>query len=135
MQNEEDIFNAQEDIVRLQEEAAQKRKEAAQAAVEAVKKRYSRLLTANDLLKRAATAFGNTDRLRELAEAESKILSDQANALEAQIANLEAVGDTEGADALRDEVADLRMQITEMAQQMLRDAVDAVSAAASKERG
>jgi seryl-tRNA synthetase len=133
-QNEEDIYDAQEEVKRLEEQAAQKRKDDAIKLVEDVKKRYSSALASNDIFKRMAAAVGNVDWLNSLNQKQADLITDQANELEGKIAGLRAAGANEEADALVAEVADLRAQVFEIAQQALRDAMDAIGKTASRKR-
>lgn len=134
-QNVEDIFAAQEAVTAAAAEALQKRIDEQTKLVDDIRSRFARRTAANEIFRRMASALGNADWLRSINAEQSNILTQQANELEGRIAAARGAGANELADQLEQDVADLRAQVFELAQQAIKDAVDAINNAATRRLG
>jgi phage-related protein len=101
-----------------------------QAITDGITKRYE-LANANiDRQKREATALGNVGQLRNLAQQSIDNLNGLANEINSRIDATRAIGTREAieaADAMAEQVRDLRTQVIEATAQMLRDDVERVN--------
>jgi hypothetical protein len=135
VQNTEDIFNAQEDLAKAQEEATQKRLDAFQAITDSIKDRFTKRTAVNDLARRVATALGSPDLMAKVNENAASIVGDNLNELIAQLHQARTMGFTEQATALQADIDELYTQATELAQQAIKDQIDAINTSASRRMG
>ena len=112
----------------------QKQIEIQQEAVNEINKRAEKVRGGLDLAKRMAAAVGDEGLVGVINQQIANSMSQTANELEGRIAAARAAGADDLADQLEKDVADLRVQIFEAAQQALKDAADAVSKTAGRER-
>jgi hypothetical protein len=127
--NLQSIYEAQQAYIQAQLDAQQK-------FVDAINNRYERALGGVDRAKRIADALGQDTA--GLAQAQRDLLTGQANELQGRIASLRAVGSEDAikaADALSDQVADIRVQIFESIQQSIADAADRINQQAQRSLG
>jgi phage-related protein len=132
VQNTEDIFSAQEELARAQEEAAQKRKDAFQKSIDDVKDAFTKRGASLDLAKRVASALGSPELLEKATNTLESNLRDNINSLQSKLADAKSKGYTDIADALQADIDELNTQVVELAQQRLRDAMEAIGTAASR---
>ncbi len=132
IQNEEDIFNAQEELARAQEEAAQARKDAFQKTVDDLKEAFTKRGNIAERAKRVATALGDSKLLNAATDAVQNNLTDNINQLSERLGAARAAGYTDIAAGLEEDIAELNVQVLELAQQRLRDAMDVISTAATR---
>jgi hypothetical protein len=126
MQNEEDIYAAQEAL-------AEARKAAMQEIVDKVKDKYTKLTAQTDRAKRVATVLGvGMDAVNNTIQAN---MSANLAELQGALNTANARGQTEIADGLRDDIAELQTSILEFAQQRIQDTIDAVNKTASRRMG
>ena len=132
IQNTEDIFSAQEEVARAQEEAAQKRLDAFQAITDSIKDRYTKAGNVNERFRRVATALGNTEWLKQAADAQANLIGSNINDLIGQLHQARRLGYTEQAAQLEEDIADLYASATELAATALKDAADVIGNAATR---
>lgn len=108
---------------------------AQQAAVDQITSVHDTAGKNLDIVKRVATALGNTDALSAVNQSIATNLAAEANELEGRIGAARAAGATDLADQLTAQVADLRTQVFEAAQQAIKDSVDAINKAATRRLG
>lgn len=106
---------------------------AQEADVNAINQRAERRTGRIDRGRRIATALGRNTAAFD--KAQIGVMNQQADELQGQIARAKQMGNTELAQSLQDQVADLRTSIVELSAQMLRDAIEQVEQQAQRRLG
>jgi hypothetical protein len=103
-----------------------------QKAVDDINKRHEDRAGRLDLRKRIATALGNQTGVDAVNQSIASNIQGNINDLQKRIASAKKIGNTPLVEALNKQIADLRVQLIELAAQALQDAIDAVGKAASR---
>ena len=127
--NLQSIYDAQQAYVQAALEAQQK-------FVENINNRYERALGGVERAKRMADALGLDTSV--FAQQSRDLLTGQMQELQGRVQSLRSVGGEEAnkaADALQDQIEDLRVQIFESIQQSIADAADRINQTAQRRLG